>query len=257
MFRTNEHFMMNPFIKIFKKLISLALTVILISLSLGQQMVQAETPIDSNHGNQNSPVPDLNIPILYPTIEFDPIISLGMILKFALVDRNSNQIVGNPVFVKVRSENIVSIPGLGPVPIAGRKLSQAIREINQLTGQVFQIGVVMSPMNTVQVLGKVQKPGNYPADLPLSALIAEAMDRAQGSNFKVSYFDGAERTLKTLRYEDIVKGKENPLVPQGSIIYFPPSAGSLFGELTEKQINLIYLIVITISALGFTAITRQ
>ncbi len=109
----------------------------------------------------------------------------------------------------------------------------------------------------VQVLGKIQKPGNYPGDLPLSVILAEAMDRAPGSNFRISFFNGADQKLRSLRYEDIVKGKTNPTIPPGSILYLPPSASSLFGEMTERQLNLVYLIALTISALGLTAIVRQ
>lgn len=116
---------------------------------------------------------------------------------------------------------------------------------------------VSGNLSLVQVLGKVQRPGNYPGNLPLSVLIAEAMDRAPGSNFKVHLYNAGNGQNTSLRYEEIVQGEKNPVVPPGSIVYFPASASSLFGEMMEKQMNLFYLIVITLSALGISAIAKQ
>lgn len=198
-----------------------------------------------------------NLAVLYPSLEFDPYIGVGMILVVSLQDQASGKLVGQPTVVKVRSDDVVSVPGLGPLKIVGKKLSYAEKEIRKLTGQNFQVGLMMGDVNSVQVLGKVQKPGNYPGDLPLSALIAEAMDRAPGSNYRIHVFNGATRKAQTYKYEDVVKGKDNPIVPAGSIVYFYASASAIFGEMTKEQINLAYLIVITLSALGITLIVKQ
>lgn len=197
------------------------------------------------------------LPILFPSEDFDPILTVGMILVIATVEQTTGKIMGDPTYVKIRSEEIVPIPGIGPLGIVGKKLSAAAFEIRKFTGQNFKIGLMMGDVNTVQVLGRVQKPGNYPGDLPLSSILADAMDRAPGSNFKVHLYNGLDHKKRLIRYEDIVKGTDNPIVPPGSIVYLPASASWIFGEMTEKQINLAYLIVITLGALGITAIAKQ
>jgi hypothetical protein len=208
----------------------------------------------SEAGNQ--PDTSTNLPVQYPTEDFDPVLEPGMILVIESVDWDTRKVLSR-MSVPVLSDEVVSVPGLGALEIVGKKLSDAAEVIRKMAGKNFRVGLMLGNVQTVQVLGKVQKPGNYPGYMKMSYLIAEASDRVPGSNFKVHFLNGADRSESVLRYEDIVKGKTNPLVPPGSIVYFPPSAGSIFGEMTEKQVNLAYLVVITLAALGVTAIAKQ
>lgn len=207
----------------------------------------------AENSNQVALAESANLPVQYPSAEFDPVLEPGMILVIESLDASHPARTAVPIM----SDEIVTVPGLGVLEIVGKKLSFAADVIRKQTNENFRTGVMMGTVQTVQVLGKVQKPGNYPGYMKLSYIIAEAVDRAPGSNFTVHFYNGANRTATLIRYEDIVKGKNNPLVPPGSVVYFPPSAGSIFGEMTEKQINLAYLIVITLGALGISLIAKQ
>lgn len=194
----------------------------------------------NNYGQANQ-----NLPIQCASAEFDPYLEPGMILVIDLVDQLGK--TQSRSTVPIMHDEVVSIPGIGVMDIVGKKLGFAGDSIRKLTNQNLKVCLLMGNVQTVQVLGKVQRPGNYPGYMKLSYLIAEAMDRAAGSNFKINFFNGASRKLTVIRYEDIVKGKVNPLVPPGSIVYAQPGGGTIFGEMTDKQISMAYTIASTLS----------
>ncbi len=203
-----------------------------------------------NTGYQGAPrasyVPaNTNLPVQCASAEFDPILEPGMILVITSVDQAGN--VQSQSTIPIMHDEVVSIPGVGVMDIVGKKLSFGGDAIRKFTGQNFKVCLLMGNVQTVQVLGKVQKPGNYAGYMKLSFLLAEAMDRAPGSNFKISFYNGANRQYTILRYEDIVKGKTNPLVPPGSIIYAQPGGGTIFGEMTDRQMSLLYTLASTLS----------
>jgi polysaccharide export outer membrane protein len=136
--------------------------------------------------------------------------------------------------VLVRPDGILNFPLAGDVPAAGKTVEQLRKELaDRLTkfvpDPVVLVSVKAVAGNKIYVVGKVNKPGEYPTNRPVDVMqilsIAGGLSPYASENkIKILRRVNGEQKTFLFRYSDVEKGKnlEQNIVLQGGDIVVVP-----------------------------------
>jgi polysaccharide export outer membrane protein len=136
--------------------------------------------------------------------------------------------------VLVRPDGILNFPLAGDVPAAGKTVEQLRKELaDRLTkfvpDPVVLVSVKAVAGNKIYVVGKVNKPGEYPTNRPVDVMQILSMagglsPYASENKIKILRRVNGEQKTFLFRYSDVEKGKnlEQNIVLQGGDIVVVP-----------------------------------
>lgn len=151
--------------------------------------------------------------------------------------------------LSVTREGLLLFPGIGPIPVAGKKFSQLQRELEQRVQRQLigtRAAVSLGKLRSIRVfvLGDVQQPGSYTVSslaTLTNALLASGGIRPHGSLRDVQHRRGAELVGRLDLYDLLLRGdtsRDARLLP-GDVIFVPP-AGRTVGIAGRVRRPAIY-----------------
>ncbi len=136
--------------------------------------------------------------------------------------------------VLVRPDGGISFPLVGSFQAAGKTAAQLRDEISQkldkfIPDAVVSVALVKVDSNTIYVIGKVNKPGNYVANSYVDVMQALSMAGgltpfAAENNIKVLRRDGTGEVALPFQYAKVKKGEkleQNILLKGGDVVVVP------------------------------------
>lgn len=133
----------------------------------------------------------------------------------------------------VTREGMLPFPGIGPIPVAGKKFSQVQKELQerarrQLIGA--RVSVSLGRLRTVRifVLGEVERPGSYPVSglaTLTNALLASGGVKRHGSLRDVQLKRDGQIVARMDLYDLLLRGDNHAdaRVLAGDVIFVPPA----------------------------------
>jgi polysaccharide biosynthesis/export protein len=136
--------------------------------------------------------------------------------------------------VLVRPDGGVSYPLIGEVQAAGKTVNEIREEISKrldkyIPDPVVSVTVLKTGSQRVYVIGKVNKPGEYPIGRYVDVMQALSMAGgltpfADSNNIRVMRRDGDRQTVLPFEYGSVVRGQkleENILLRTGDVVVVP------------------------------------
>jgi polysaccharide export outer membrane protein len=136
--------------------------------------------------------------------------------------------------VLIRPDGGISFPLAGDIPAAGLTTSELRTELELRVRKLIPDAVVTVSVkapngNRVYVIGKVNRPGDFPLLRPTDVL--QALSLAGGATpfadtdkIRVLHRDGTEQTSTRFRYSDVARGRhleQNILLKSGDTVIVP------------------------------------
>lgn len=136
--------------------------------------------------------------------------------------------------VLIRPDGGISFALAGDLPAAGRTTDELradleLRVRKLVPGAVVTVSVKAPNGNRVFVIGKVNRPGDFPLLRPIDVVQAISMAGgmtpfAKSNAVRVLHRDGARQTSIRFRYSDVVNGhhlEQNVLLQSGDTVIVP------------------------------------
>ncbi|MCW9023138.1 MAG: polysaccharide export protein [Gammaproteobacteria bacterium] len=136
--------------------------------------------------------------------------------------------------VMIRPDGGISFPLIGDIQAGGKTTEQLQTEVKNkvqkfIPDAVVTVGVIQVNSNTVYVLGKVNRPGQYVAKHYVDVTQALAMAGgltayAAANSIKVLRRIGTQQTVFEFKYGDVEDGddlKQNIILKNGDVIIVP------------------------------------
>jgi len=133
----------------------------------------------------------------------------------------------------ITREGMLPFPGIGPIPVAGKKFSQMQKELQerarrQLIGTRVSVSLGRLRAIRVFVLGEVERPGSYTVSglaTLTNALLASGGIKRHGSLRHVQLKRGGETVANMDVYELLLHGdsQADARVMPGDVIFVPPA----------------------------------
>jgi polysaccharide export outer membrane protein len=136
--------------------------------------------------------------------------------------------------VLVRPDGGISFPLAGDIPAAGLTTDQLRTELETrvrklVPGAVVTVSVKAPNGNRVFVIGKVNRPGDFPLLRPIDVMQAISMAGgvtpfANNNSIRVLHREGTHQNSVRFRYNDVTKGRhleQNILLQSGDTVIVP------------------------------------
>ncbi|HEY2934564.1 MAG TPA: polysaccharide biosynthesis/export family protein [Acidobacteriota bacterium] len=136
--------------------------------------------------------------------------------------------------VLVRPDGRISVPLVQDIEAGGSTPGELKANLEARLKEYIISPHVTVIVDTIQhykiyVIGKVQKPGSFPSEKPISALQALTLaggfqDYANTSEITIIRIDGKEHMVFHFNYKDVIKGKgtdQNILLKSGDVVVVP------------------------------------
>jgi polysaccharide biosynthesis/export protein len=136
--------------------------------------------------------------------------------------------------VRVRPDGRISFPLIQDLQAAGINPGELKAEVEKKLGDFLNAPSVTVIVENIQgynvyVLGKVQKPGKYTAEKPVTVLQALALaggfqDFANKTEITITRTIGKDSTVFKFNYSDVIKGKrvgQNIILKPGDVVVVP------------------------------------
>ncbi len=133
----------------------------------------------------------------------------------------------------ITREGMLPFPGIGPIPVAGKKFSQMQKELQerarrQLIGTRVSVSLGRLRAIRVFVLGEVERPGSYTVSglaTLTNALLASGGIKRHGSLRNVQLKRGGQTIANMDAYDLLLRGdnQADARVMAGDVIFVPPA----------------------------------